>query len=569
MTEAEPGWLGRGLRNLAFGNPIYALTLGRSRPRELRHVLGDPWPGDADKGAAILAGIYRFAGEVVEATTPNWLPVGVGDDFLAELHGFSWLRDLRAVGGDSARRHARSLVDRWLDRCGTWHPVVWRPDVLGRRIGSWLSAHDFFCASADDRFRGRSFESLAKQLRHLCRTAPGDRRGAPALAAALGLVIGGYCVPGAERAFALGVRLLDKEIGRQIRDDGGTLDRNPLTMVAVLRDLIDLRTVLTNVGGVARGTAGEGAEGDDLEQAVAPVRDRIQHAIDRLAPTVRLLRHGDGRLALFHGGQEGDAVLLDTLLSHAGARSRSARGASHAGFVRILAGRTLLLVDADQPPPPHYDTDGHAAPLAFELSVGRERMLVNCGAWNGRGGKMGRVWHPALRATAAHNTLIAGGRDCVALHDLGGFRSPPCVVRADQHDADAAVLLEAEHDGYAAGLGVTHRRRLWIAETGDDIRGEDVLTRAPGKRGPVDFAIRFHLHPDVQASRSQGGDVLVRLPSGIGWRLRASGGDLGLEESVYVGTPDAVRRTTQMVVTGRLEGAEAAVKWALKRERRG
>ena len=65
-------------------------------------------------------------------------------------------------GGDAARRQARILVGSWIDRHDSWDALIWRPDVLGLRIANWLGTHDFFCASADDRFRARIFASLSR-----------------------------------------------------------------------------------------------------------------------------------------------------------------------------------------------------------------------------------------------------------------------------------------------------------------------------------------------------------------------------------------------------------------------
>ncbi len=47
---------------------------------------------------------------------------------------------------------------------------------------------------------------------------------------------------------------------------------------------------------------------------------------------------------------------------------------------------------------------------------------------------------------------------------------------------------------------------------------------------------------------SEGGGILLKLPNGEGWRFRAGGGELSVEESVYLGG-DTVRRTEQLVVT--------------------
>jgi uncharacterized heparinase superfamily protein len=96
-----------------------------------------------------------------------------------------------------------------------------------------------------------------------------------------------------------------------------------------------------------------------------------------------------------------------------------------------------------------------------------------------------------------------------------------------------------------------------MAESGEDIRGEDMVEAAQGQP----YAIRFHLHPTVTANVQQDGEgVLLRIPS-AGWRLRAEGALLSLEESIYLGGPEP-RRTEQVVLTGKADGAQH-VKWAI------
>jgi uncharacterized heparinase superfamily protein len=74
--------------------------------------------------------------------------------------------------------------------------------------------------------------------------------------------------------------------------------------------------------------------------------------------------------------------------------------------------------------------------------------------------------------------------------------------------------------------------------------------------------IRFHLHPNVTASLQQDNEaVLLRLPSGQAWRLRADGTKITIEESVYFGTAEA-RRAEQIILAGHQDGPQQ-VKWAI------
>src|SRR6185437_3000176 len=101
-----------------------------------------------------------------------------------------------------------------------------------------------------------------------------------------------------------------------------------------------------------------------------------------------------------------------------------------------------------------------------------------------------------------------------------------------------------------------------LAADGEDLRGEDRLTGRAGQG----FAIRFHLHPAVQASLTQDGNaVLLRLPGGIGWRLRTQGAVLSIAESIYAGD-GSTKKTRQIVLDGHVGSNGATVKWALRRE---
>jgi uncharacterized heparinase superfamily protein len=556
MTYAAIG-LGERLRGLAFANPLYDLTLGHSHPRQLTLALPDPWPGCAARGQQIMAGSFAIAGERLPARPPAWLGGEADPRALDALNGFAWLRDLRAAGGDGARRQARRLVGDWLEQHDRWHPQLWRPDVLARRIANWIAAHDFFCASADDGFRDAVFASLARQVRHLARTAPGAVEGPEAIAVIKGLAYGAAAVPEGDRLVGQAARLLRKALDRQVPLDGVHPSRNPARQLDGLRDLVDLRMALQ-----AAKTAGLVEAGDGGDPA-----DALLAAIERLSHGLRALRHGDGRLALFHGGGEAEPLLIDTALTQAGARSRPLRTGRHGGYERIVAGRTLAILDAGEPPEAGFDGDAHAAPLSFELSVGRQRLIVNCGSWPRPSDGSG--WADALRSTAAHSTLCLADTNAVEItpDGLGEVFGP---VTAERLQVDDGSLISARHAFYRRAFGVTHKRRLFVAPGGEDVRGEDILTRHRDSGDDVlPFAVRFHLHPDVTVAALKSGDsALLRLPGGAGWRLRAAGARLALEDSVYLGNGETPRPARQVVLHGEAGPDDTRVRWAITRERR-
>ncbi len=114
------------------------------------------------------------------------------------------------------------------------------------------------------------------------------------------------------------------------------------------------------------------------------------------------------------------------------------------------------------------------------------------------------------------------------------------------------MLLHTAHDGYLEKFGVIHRRVLMAAHDGSRLDGEDTLSPAPGARikaGETDYALRFHLHPAVKASRlSDARGVMLVLPNRDVWTFEALDDKVELEDSVFLAGNDGPRRTAQIVI---------------------
>jgi uncharacterized heparinase superfamily protein len=529
------------LRKPLFGSRLYRLVLpNRVAAGPTPVPLADSWPGDAARGAAISQGICAFGGQTIRDPAPLWAPVGAHLSWLEELQGFDWLRDLRAANGEAGRRVARELVNRWIDDCRDWDPLAWRPDLIGRRLAAWVSHAEFLGVAGDALFRGRFLLSIARQARHLAGALPAGLSGSPLLTAIAGLIHAGLALPRGAGYVARGGRMLEQEFARQFLLDGGHRERCPSGLFATLRLLTSLRSALT--------------------AAEQPLPNGLDETIAGITRVLRLLQHGDGRLALFNDSNEEEDWLVDMALARANGKTLPLKEAPDSGFERLVANRTLILVDSGAPPAAGFDRHAHAGTLSFEMSVGRERLIVNCGAHKGRGD-----WWQAQRSTAAHSTLVVDDTNSSVFSADSGLVRSPRAVTCRRDEAEGNIWLELSHDGYEPTFDLIHRRRLFLSAGGDDLRGEDRLIGS----GRQPFAIRFHLHPDVTASLSQSGQTaLLRLASGAGWRLRATGGTVTLGDSVYLGRRGEIRKTQQVVIAGDKGDGEAVVKWAIARESR-
>ena len=541
--SSEPPFFTRLRRDTLLslaGTSLYRHTLIGRVPSELRVRVGERWPGDAKRGTSILSGEIALAGQVVRNPVPVWFPPDAGVNWLAAWHDFSWVADLLSVGG-GAREAVRALVQSWLSDNTGWHPVAWRSDVLATRIYTWIVHFDEIANREADRLLRRAMlSSLAAQLRHLARTAPWELSGPPRLRALKGLIAGLITLGSSEKRVARALRAIQQELPRQILQDGGHKSRNPSVQLDMLRDLVDMRAAL-RAGRIA-------------------IPAGLQDAIDRMAPMLRFFRHGDRKLALFNNSVEEDGILVDLVLTRSETKGRAPDQAPHTGYQRMQAGHSLVLVDTGKPPPNGFDETAHAGLLSFEMSQGRERLIVNCGGYRGAH----RAWRQVARSTAAHSVLVLADTNAIEIADDGTLGRAPTSIRCERAEDDGAQWIAVSHDGYRQRFGLTYGRELYLAADGDDLRGEDKLT---GRSG-VAFAIRFHLHPAVEPRLvDDGAAVLLRLPSGLVWRMRATGAEISLAESIYLGSGE-LKPTQQIVLSGTTDANGASARWALRREGR-
>lgn len=291
----------RTLTNRINANPLMRWRDFARKPDRLVISPQDLRTADATRASEIYAGRFAFAGKVVicdgrspfEMTPPS-------EDWAEALLGFGWLRHLRAARSGITRANARALVDEWIALQGSWHPLAWRPDILSRRVVSWLCQAPLILHDVDIQFYRRFLRSLTRQLRFLRNSYADTREGLPRLQAAIALTYAALSMAGQIKHLRGVTRRLVDELENQILPDGGHVSRNPGALVEILIDLLPLKQAFT-----ARNL---------------PPPPAMINAIERMMPMLRFFRHGDGNFALFNGMGPTQADLLATILAYDDAR---------------------------------------------------------------------------------------------------------------------------------------------------------------------------------------------------------------------------------------------------------
>jgi len=540
--------LANQINQLSWRTPLHAFRLKGRFPLKLLAVPDDEIIGDPRRGEALLAGIVSFRGTQIARDAADFDTLA-GSPIGDYLQSFAWLRDL-ATAAPRAQciPIAESLTQQWLDDYAEYvTDAGWRADLWGRRILFWTAHAPLILSSTDLVYRSTVLNALARGARHLERTADRVLPGVPRIAAWSGLLAAGLLIAGGEARQKLAEAGLTRALAAGFSEDGGLVSRSP-------EQQLDVVMLLTMLGKVyaARGVA---------------VPDVIDLALARAVPPLLGVVLGDGSLSSWQGGGPNAALSIAAIVEASGVKTRALRQARGWGYQRFSGGQTLVVIDAAPPSVSRFAKGGCASTLAFELSDGARRLVVNCG-----GAALGNPLLPpdlalGLRTTAAHSTLVLNDSNSTKILASGALGAGVTEVLLDRQESESGSALEARHDGYARRYGYVHHRRLSLSADGKELSGEDSLrpTEAKRKRTDPSFAIRFHLAPKTEVTLTADGlGALLRIDGGPLWQFRVRGGGLIVDDSLWVDGDGRPHATQQLVVSGQVAGA-ATINWTFKR----
>lgn len=535
----------------------HELSLRGENPLRLLGTPKDIWPGSVTAGTQMVSGRIVAGGHILENPLNDqniwergdiWRATNLNESWLEYLHSFSWLKDLnQAVDQSGAKKRSQELVDEWIDRNTQWNEIPWRVDVVGERTTNWLIYAPLILDTDDVIYRGRVLDIMARSARHLMKYSTDLPEGPGGIKAIIGLILSGLFVPGGEGWLKEGSSLLRFAIGKEILVDGGIRSRNPQELLHLYMNFILLR--------------------DALEQAGGKAPEELSAVIMRMASNLKTIIHGDGKLPLFNGAGIQSHEDIYSALQKTGHGDVKLVNIEQSGFSRISNGKSIIIMDIGPPAEFDMSASNHSGTHAFEMSRGQERLIVNCGD----GSFIGDDAHLAKnsRESSAHSTLIINNQSSSEIREDGFIGRGVTQVTSQRFDQDDHILVDSEHDGYVVSFEYLHKRLIYMNDSGESVRGEDIIEhyKLSEEGTEVPFDIRFHLHPDVSATFSQSGNMIyLGLPSGEVWVFRHRGATLALEDSIYYGDAGKVSVTKQIVLSGKANGAITTILWSLELE---
>jgi uncharacterized heparinase superfamily protein len=524
--------------------------LGKVKPTRIVFAPQELRTADPTIAADIYAGYYAFSGQNVAVNGVSPFDVASpGTGWAQALHSFTWLRHLRAAGTTLTRDNARILVRDFTSGRRDRAQAARAASVVANRLVAWLCNASLLVEGVDGDDHADIMAQMGRDI-GLLRLELRAGRGLDRLRAATALTYASLCVEGAEKLGVQAQTALAAELDLQILPDGGHISRNPQVLIDLLLDLLPLRGIYAS-------------------RSIEAPRS-LMGAIDRMIPMLRLLRHGNGEMVVMNGMGATRHDILSMLIAYDDGRSITSAHAAYSGYLRLQAGETTVIADVGPPPPVAFSGSATAGTLAFELSSGQQRIVVNCGMPRNMPGRMLKM----ARSTAASSTLTLNDTSSVRFVSISGevlIVTAASAVDVVRHDDASAPFAEATHDGYRAAFGFDHMRRWQLENHGAMLAGEDVLvpSGAPAKAvaaTPFEATLRFHLNPAIRCSLFQNGTaVVLALPGQETWTFDANGLQVSIEESVFFAAADGSRRSEQLVVTVPVPPEGLTVLWRFAR----
>ena len=409
----------------------------------------------------------------------GWDDASVEKLLLYHLHYFD---DLNACDVPDRQTAQRALVSRWIADNPPAHGTGWEPYPVSLRVVNWIK---WFLSGAIP--EPVWVNSLAVQTRWLRQRLELHLLGNHLFANAKALVFAGAYFDGAEGNQWLrdGVEIIEHELPEQVLTDGGQFERSPMYHALAFEDVLELLNLIRTHAPAPR--------------PLGRLEVMLRNSASRMLHWMRCMVHPDSSLGRFNDSADGIAAGLSELERYAAQLGIDAPRPSNdaitylsaSGYIRAARGSALALLDVAPVGPDYLPAHAHADTLSFELSIGRQRVIVN-GGTSCYGNSAQRRFE---RSTAAQSTVEVAGFDSSEV--WSDFR-----VGRRARPSPATIIdweICCSHDGYHFLPGRPEHRRRWHLGVGELIVDDRV---SPGR--PIAVA-RYILAPGLS---------LIALPAG-------------------------------------------------------
>ncbi|WP_055016749.1 heparinase II/III family protein [Pseudoalteromonas sp. P1-13-1a] len=405
------------------------------------------------------------------------LPADWNDESHSKLwvYNLHYFEDLLTVNAAAKYDFHIELLNRWAADNPVGYGNGWEPYPISLRVPNILKAW-----LAGLPLQKQHFKNVFEQASFLSNDLEKHLLGNHYFVNLKALLFAGVIFNNT-RWLKLAVKGLMSEIPEQTLEDGANFELTPMYHSLILVDMLDMYNLSKAYP----------------KQVPEELTNIIEVYIPKMLNFMQLVAHNDQGVSFFNDSVDGIApsqarinayaLALGFALPELDIQQVNAIDSRASGYMVATHSGNKLIFDAGNVGPDYIPGHAHADTLAFELSIGSERVFVNTGTSQyGLGAQRLKE-----RKTLSHNTVEVDGLDSSQV--WSGFR---VAQRARITSASASVMcntvqLKASHNGYYKIYGGPHHQRSMFLEASslrvkDELNGRFTQAKA-----------RFYLHPSL------------------------------------------------------------------------
>lgn len=385
------------------------------------------------------------------------------------------------------------LIDDWILINTNIKNLPWDPYPTSIRITNWIK----WSLSGNNLTKDQC-QNLFKQSIYLSKNLEKHLLGNHLLVNAKAMFFAGmyFNTNVSRRWLKKAILIFKKEFKEQILDDGGHYERSPMYNALILEDLLDIYNIIN-------------VYDRKILSYDKKLTSLIKTKIKKMLHWQIFMSHPDGKVSFFNDTCFNISSDIYDLLKYAKKLKISIRNKKNlnsvyfknSGYISIRGQYLNLIADVANLGPDYLPAHGHADTLSFELSLKKQRVIVNSGISTYENNAQ-RIYE---RSTRAHSTLILDNQDSSEV--WGSFRvGRRAKISNVKFDINNKLkIFSATHDGYVYKKGSPIVNRMWSLK-------EKKMTILDTVKGLAKSNIKifFYFHPFLKPLKINSHEVLIK-----------------------------------------------------------
>ncbi len=456
-----------------------------------------------------------------------------------KLHSFFWLftLDLR-----SSQKITQNIIQNWIEENQKYKQDIWNVDILSKRIIAWISNSKLTYENAETRYKLDFNSLIKKQTNHLINEIRGSKKLDDKIIGSTAIILVGLAYRD-NYYLKFGIDILRQLLNFSLDSTNFPRSRNLRQLVFYLKHLIVIREL--------------------LKETQTNIPDFLDEKIFYLGKSYNLLCANRKTGVLLNGNFDDSSHEFDSYLNLHNYKFKDDSNDA-GGYIVFKNKKSLLTVDIGKAPDKKFSKDYQAGLFSFEFSFLGEKVITNSGYFQDYKHQLNII----SKSSATHSTLVLDNTSTVSFernsqgHMLvnKNFKILNKEIKSEKN----FWIINASHDAYSKSYGLIHERKISYFHDIHRLEGCDRLIKTKNFK-PSNFAIRFHLLPEINLTKLLNNETILIENKNAGWKFTCKNHKIDIETGLYFGMKNKYSENKNILITGITRPEEQSVIWEISK----